>query len=101
MVALSQHQEAECPDYGGDQQGQKNVFPAAVWERKIKINCSIELHTHNIKLEHIQNNQSHIKLEFAIIVMTLLKFSPTWYLCSSIPVKINIKIAKQHAANKI
>lgn len=31
----------------------------------------------------------------------LLRFNPTWYICPSIPFKINVKIAKQHAVNKI
>lgn len=38
MMALSQHQEAKCAEDGYNQQGQKNVSPAVVWDRKIKVN---------------------------------------------------------------
>ena len=36
MTAVSQHQEAERPDEGGDQQGQENIPPTAFWKEETR-----------------------------------------------------------------
>lgn len=76
-MAPPQHQEGERAEYGGDQQGQEDVFPAAVWDRQnenkpLQLKCTRFIH--NVRQGHIQNSQS-LMLRTALhisIIMTVL-----------------------------
>lgn len=86
MAARAQHQEAERPHDGDDHQGQKHLLPAVVCEREIKTRV-LALPTFYLNL--------------VVIATSPHGCDSTWYLRLSVPLKIDVKISKQHAGKEI
>lgn len=80
-AARLQHQEAQRSQDGGHQQTQEDVLPAALWKKSFKQRFT----------------ETPVSSSGSRMTQMLLF---TWYLCPSIPVKIDVEVAKQHAVTE-